>query len=128
MATIAIIEDDEPSQALMTYLLEVRGHRVECAPDGEAGLALVRAERPDLLLCDLGLPGMDGIEVLAHLRADPGLSSLPVVVVTAAATVGDRARLLAAGFDGYLAKPIAPELFAQELEPFLRGRAAQPAD
>jgi CheY-like chemotaxis protein len=118
-ARILIIEDNSANLDLMSYLLRARGHTVNGATDGESGLAAAREGRPDLILCDIQMPGMSGIEVVNHLRADGELHAMRVVAVTALAMVGDRESILAAGFDGYLAKPITPETFARQVEAFL---------
>jgi CheY-like chemotaxis protein len=76
-------------------------------------------EMPDLILCDVHLPKLDGVGVAAMLKGDARLRHIPLLAVTALAMAGDRERLLAAGFDGYIAKPIEPEQFVAELEPFL---------
>ena len=76
-------------------------------------------EHPDLIICDVQLPDIDGFEVARRLKRDPELRPIPLVAVTALAMVGDRDRVLAAGFDGYLAKPIDPEMFARQIEDFL---------
>ena len=119
MARIVVIEDNADNLALMVYLLEAFGHTVVTAVDGAAGLAAVPREMPDLVLCDLHLPGIDGYEVCRRLKADPALQRIPLVAVTASAMAGDRARGLAAGFDGYIAKPIDPERFVPQIERFL---------
>ena len=118
-ARILVIEDDADTLALMTYLLGAFGYRTIAAEDGLAGLAAARAERPDLILCDVQLPGLDGYGIVRELAADPELSSIPRVAVTASAMAGDRSKLLAAGFHGYFSKPIVPESFVQELGAFL---------
>ena len=117
-ARILVIEDNAANLELATYLLSAFGHTPLTAADGEQGLAAARREKPDLIVCDVQLPGMDGYEVLKRLRAEPELACIPVVAVTSFAMVGDRNRALAAGFDGYVAKPIDPETFVSELEPF----------
>jgi CheY-like chemotaxis protein len=104
----------------MVYLLEAFGHTVITAVDGTAGLAAVPRERPDIILCDLHLPGIDGYEVCRRLKADPALRRIPLLAVTASAMAGERARGFEAGFDGYLVKPIDPERFVSEVEGFLR--------
>ncbi|MDB5934110.1 MAG: sensory box protein/response regulator [Massilia sp.] len=119
MARILIIEDNPTNMELMAYLLTAFGHTPLCAFDGEQGVAMARADDPDLILCDAHLPKLDGCGVVAVLKADPQLRPIPVLVVTALAMLGDRERLLAAGFDGYIAKPIEPEQFVAQLEPFL---------
>src|SRR5438552_60694 len=104
----------------MTYLLSAFGHTVLAAELGRQGLEVARRERPDLIICDVQLPDMDGYEVARWLKSDPQLHSTPLVAVTALAMVGDRDRVLAAGFDSYLAKPIEPETFVRQMEAFLR--------
>lgn len=119
MARIAVIEDNPANRELMAYLLKAFGHAPLEASDGVAGLELVRQEVPDIILCDLQLPGIDGYEIARQLKSDPALSSIPLVAVTAYAMVGDRDAVLAAGFDGYITKPITPELFVGQVEAFL---------
>ena len=118
MARILIIEDNPANLQLMTYLLRAFGHTVLEAQDGEPGLARA-AELPDLILCDIQLPGLDGYQVARYLKSHPRLRLVPLVAVTALAMVGDRDRVLEAGFDGYLAKPIEPETFVRQVEAFL---------
>lgn len=115
-AHILIVEDTPHNLQLMTYLLEARGHRVEAAETGVAGLEAVAASRPDLVLMDLHLPDMGGEDVLARLRADPATRDLTTIAVTAFAMVGDRERVLAAGFDDYMTKPLDPTTFARDVE------------
>lgn len=119
MARILIIEDNPANVELMAFLLAAYGHTPVSAPDGARGVAAARAERPDLVACDVNLPGMNGFEVLATLKAEPRLAGVPVLAVTALAMAGDREKVLAAGFDGYISKPIEPESFVAELEAFL---------
>ena len=119
MARILIIEDNPANMMLMAYLLSAAGHAVIEALDGQKGLAIARDDSPDLVLCDLQLPGMDGYEVAQRLKLDPGLVAVPRVAVTAFAMVGDRDKALAAGFNGYIAKPIDPESFVGEIEAYL---------
>ena len=125
MARILIIEDNPANVELMAFLLTAYGHSTVSAPDGPRGIAAACAEPPDLVACDVNLPGMDGFSVLAALRAEPALARVPVLAVTALAMAGDREKVLAAGFDGYISKPIEPESFVAELEAFLP--AAAPA-
>jgi len=91
------------------------------ASDGEEGLEVARREVPDLIICDVQLPQMDGYEVARWLKSHPQFRTIPLVAVTALAMVGDRDKVLAAGFDGYIAKPISPETFVGEVEQFLQG-------
>ena len=120
MARILVIDDDPDALELMAYLLTAFGHSTSTAGDGEAGLLRAREERPDLIICDVSLPLLDGCGVVLSLKSDSVTRSIPVVAVTALAMVGDRERLLRAGFDGYLAKPFNPEGFAVQVETWLR--------
>lgn len=119
MARILIIEDNAANMQLMAYLLNAFGHTVLEAINGRTGLATARQARPDMVLCDLQMPGMDGYDVARRFKHDPDLIDVPLVAVTAYAMVGDRDKVLAAGFDGYIPKPINPELFVSEVEMFL---------
>jgi CheY-like chemotaxis protein len=118
-ARILVIEDNPTNLELMTYLLRAFGHEPLTAGDGEAGVDAALRERPDLVLCDLEMPRLDGYGVVRRLKADPALRHIPVVAVTASAMVGDRDRVIATGFDGYISKPITPETFVAEVEAFL---------
>lgn len=119
MARILVIEDNPANLELMLYLLAAFGQTVLSAVDGEAGLAAARREQPDLIVCDVHLPKMDGYEIARTLKADPATRAMPLVAVTALAMVGDRDQIMAAGFDGYIAKPIVPETFVPQVEAFL---------
>src|SRR5437660_615853 len=123
---ILVVEDTPHNLELMRYLLEAHGHDVVPAETGERALARARIAPPALVIMDLQLAGgMNGYQTLDHLRLDPRLADVPVIAVTAFAMVGDRDQALAAGFDGYLTKPIEPETFAREIDgyqpPGLRG-------
>ena len=111
MARILVVEDNPDNMMLTVMLLESAGHAVLMAVDAEAGLALARAERPDLILMDIQLPGMDGLEATALLRQDDATRSVPVIALTALAMKGDEERIRAAGCDGYIAKPIGIQDF-----------------
>ncbi len=89
--------------------------------DGETGLALTRREQPDLVICDVKLPRLGGCEVVRDLKADPVLRLIPIIAVTVLDSAGERESLLAAGFDGYIAKPIVVETFISQLIRFLPG-------
>jgi two-component system, cell cycle response regulator len=116
---ILVIEDNEPNLELMSYLLLAFGYTPIKARTGEEGLDAARRESPDLILCDIHLPGIDGHEVARQLKLDPPLKSIPLLAVTALAMVGDRDKVMASGFNGYLAKPIVPETFVLQVEAFL---------
>ena len=118
-ARILIIEDNEANRELASFLLSSAGHTVLTANDGGAGVRVALAERLDLVLCDLHLPVMDGFEVLGSLKHESTWHRVPVVALTASSMVGDREMTLAAGFEGYMSKPITPETFVQEVEAFL---------
>jgi two-component system cell cycle response regulator len=121
MATrILVIEDNAANLELMRFLLTAHGYAVLAAHDGEEGLDIARRELPDLILCDLQMPGIDGYQVAKRVKATPALQHIPMVAVTAYAMVGDRDKVLSAGFDGYFAKPITPETFVQQVEAFLK--------
>ncbi len=119
MANIVIIEDTPANLELMSYLLDAFGHKVLTATDGGEGLELVRRSMPDLIVCDVLLPKVDGFEVARSLKNDPAFAHIPILAVTALAMVGDREKGLQAGFDGYLYKPIEPVSFVSEVEHFL---------
>jgi CheY-like chemotaxis protein len=119
VARILLIEDNPDNLELMSYLLGAYGHTVTTAEDGENGIAVAREVKPDLVACDIHLPGVDGYGVAKALKADASLNGTPVVAVTALAMVGDREKILAAGFDGYITKPIDPHQVVAELDAFL---------
>jgi two-component system, cell cycle response regulator len=133
-ARILIVEDNEINLSLMTYLLRAAGYESLEARDGEEGLLAAAAESPDLVLCDVQMPKLNGYELAARMKATEELRSIPLVAVTASAMVGDRERTTAAGFDGYLSKPINPETFVEDVERMLpahllsttNGQTAQP--
>lgn len=121
-ARILIIEDDPASQELASYLLQAAGHRTRTAGDGAAGLAAAHSEQLDLLICDLQIPIVDGFGVVHALKSDATWPRVPIVAMTALSMPGDREKTLAAGFDGYLSKPITPETFVRDIEAFLPAR------
>ena len=123
-ARILIIEDNATNMELMMYLLKAFGHEPLAANDGEAGIRLAQQAMPSLIVCDVHLPKLDGYGVVTLLKKDPALSAIPVIAVTALAMVGDREKLLACGFDGYIEKPIEPELFVSQIEGFLQKKSA----
>jgi two-component system, cell cycle response regulator DivK len=116
---ILIIEDDPLHRELYVTLLEALGHTVIVATDGEAGLALAHSEQPDVIICDVLLPKVGGVEVVRKLKADPFLREIPVIAVTCLDAAGDDNRLQTAGFDGYIPKPIEPRTFTRQIFRFL---------
>jgi CheY-like chemotaxis protein len=119
-AHVLVIEDHPDNQKLVRYLLRAAGHRVRIATSGPDGIELAMADRPDVILIDLDMPGMDGYETVARLRQQAQFDNVPLVAVTALAMVGDREAVLRRGFDGYLPKPIEPALFAGQVAVFLQ--------
>ena len=107
MAKVLIVEDNPANMTLAIFLLESAGHSVINATDAEAGLTLARDEQPQLILMDIQLPGMDGLEATALLKKDTATRAIPVIALTALAMKGDEERIRAAGCDGYIAKPLA---------------------
>jgi two-component system cell cycle response regulator DivK len=106
MAKVLIVEDNPANMTLAIFLLESAGHAVIHATDAEAGLTLARDEQPDLILMDIQLPGMDGLEATVLLKRDEATHAIPVIALTALAMKGDEERIRAAGCDGYIAKPL----------------------
>jgi PAS domain S-box-containing protein len=121
--SILVVEDNEDNLTLIEYLLRSHGYSPVLAHDGPEGVRLAGEERPDLILLDIRMPGMSGYEVATAIRRDHRLDHSRIVAVTASAMVGDRERIAAAGFDGYIQKPIDPETFMDALEPFLSPRS-----
>jgi two-component system cell cycle response regulator len=112
-ARVLIVEDNAINRELMDYLLRAFGFETMKAADGAVGLEIARRERPDLILCDIQMPVLDGPAFARAAKADPVLRDIPLVAVTAFAMVGDRDRVLSYGFDGYIAKPLEPLVFIQ---------------
>lgn len=118
-ATVLVVEDNALNLKLVRDVLGHAGYRVLEAGDAERGLELARDGAPDLILMDVQLPGIDGVEALRRLRADAATASIPVVALTALAMKEDRERFLSAGFDGYLEKPVSVPDLAAQLAAFL---------
>jgi len=116
---VLVIEDNEKNMYLMTFLLEKMGHRVLQAVTGEEGVETAEREVPDLVLMDIQLPGIDGFEATRRIRASVAAREVPIVAVTSFAMTGDRERLLAAGCNGYIEKPIDPDAIRAQISGFL---------
>jgi two-component system, cell cycle response regulator DivK len=125
MARILIIEDDAMSMKHAILLLQDVGHRALCAVDGEAGVTLARTGKPDLILMDIQLPGMDGLEATALLKKNPATAAIPIVAVTAMVMRDDREKATLAGCDGYIAKPYRSAEFYSVINSFLLKRGPQ---
>jgi two-component system cell cycle response regulator DivK len=123
MATILIVEDNDKNLKLVRDVLQVKGYATLEAGNAEDGIRLAVESKPDLILMDIQLPGMNGIEALAVLRADPATASIPVVAVTASVMQQDRKLITEAGFDGYIGKPINLKEFLETVRATLE-RAA----
>jgi CheY-like chemotaxis protein len=106
-ALILIVEDNPKDLKLVRDVLSMKGHEIIDADTAEVGIELALERQPDLILMDVMLPGMNGREAMQVLKADPGTKQIPIIAVTSFAMKGDRERLLADGFDDYLAKPVS---------------------
>jgi CheY-like chemotaxis protein len=118
-ARILIIEDTLEILELFGMVLEAAGYSVLEASDGLQGISLARSQRPDLIISDLQMPGMDGYEVVRRLREDPLTRACPIVALTASVMESDREQVAAAGFNGHLSKPVKVREFAREVEQFI---------
>jgi two-component system cell cycle response regulator DivK len=116
---ILVVEDQEDNRRIIRDLLTSVGHELIEAPDGEAGVRLAKEHRPDLILMDIQLPGLDGYEATRRIKADPELSAIPIVVVTSYALSGDEQKAQAAGCDAYVAKPFSPRQLLATIRQFL---------
>ena len=119
---ILIVEDNEQNQKLAGDVLRFKGFRVLVAETAEIGVPMALKEKPDLVLMDIHLPGMNGIEALAKLRADPQTKSIPVFAFTASVMPQDRKEITSAGFDGFLSKPINLKEFLDTISATLEGK------
>ena len=118
---ILVVEDNERNLKLLRDVLDYAGFDVRVARTAEDGITLAASEPPDLVLMDLQLPGIDGMEALRRLRQSPRTAGIPVVAVTAQAMKHDRERVLEAGFNGYIEKPISVRAFPDQVRSFLTG-------
>jgi two-component system, cell cycle response regulator DivK len=121
---VLVVEDNASSRRLACEVLELHGYVVEGVETGEEALEVIGERRPDVVLLDVQLPGIDGVETLRRLRSDPQTADLPVVAVTAYAMRGDRDQFLADGFDAYIAKPIDVRALPHQVEAMIEGGAA----
>ena len=127
MSTILIVEDNEKNMKLARDVLQSRGYVTLEAVTGEDGVRMAIEKKPDLVLMDIQLPGINGIEALQQLRADPSTRAIPVIAVTASAMAQNRQQILAAGFDAYQPKPIDVKLFLRVVRDMLDQRAGAPS-
>jgi two-component system cell cycle response regulator DivK len=115
MARILVVEDNPDNMTLTVMLLRSAGHTVLSAVDAEAGLTMARAELPNLILMDIQLPGMDGLQATGLLKRDVATQAIPVIALTALAMKGDEERIRAAGCNGYIAKPMSVGSFLKTI-------------
>lgn len=115
MKHVLVVEDNPANMKLATLLLEHAGYRVSGTDNARDGIALAREKRPDLILMDIQLPGMDGLEATRILKADEAIRTTPIVALTAFAMKGDEEKMRAAGCDSYIAKPIQYQAFLAEV-------------
>ena len=119
MTRLLLVEDNKLNSDALGRLLTRRGYTILLAENGLSGLEMAERERPDLILLDIGLPGMDGHEVARHLRARPATATIPVIALTAHATASDRTATLEAGCDDFEVKPVAMDLLVSRIESLL---------
>ncbi len=119
MKKILVVEDNETNLYLIKFILEKSGYEVIEAGEGAVGVELAVKEKPDLILMDIQLPDIDGLEATKRIRASEIDGDIPIIALTSFAMVGDREKALAAGCTGYIEKPINPETFIAEIEKFL---------
>lgn len=124
---ILVIEDNEQNLYLLTFILEKHGYEVRAAKDGPEGIEKATSARPDLILLDVQLPGMDGYAVARRLKSNLELAKTPIVAVTSYAMPGDREKALESGCTGYIEKPINPDTFMTQVEEYLLTSAPEEA-
>jgi len=124
MSLILIVEDNEKNLKLVRDVLQVKGYETLEAGTAEKGLKLARARTPDLILMDIQLPGMNGIDALKALRAEPATAAIPVVAITASVMQQDRQEIMRAGFNGFIEKPINLRVFLDTVQRALKGGKA----
>ena len=116
---ILMVEDTEDNRQIMRDLMSITGYELIEARDGAEGVAMAGLHKPDLILMDIQLPVMDGYEATRRIKADPALMHIPIIAVTSYALSGDEAKTLAAGCEGYVAKPFSPRLLLAKIREFL---------
>ena len=119
MKKVLVVEDNEKNMYLISYILKNNGYGVVEARCGEDGLRLASIEKPDLILMDIQLPDIDGLEVTKRIRCSEGEKKVPIIVITSFAMTGDKEKAVNAGCTGYIEKPINPETVMEEIESYL---------
>ena len=123
MKKILVVEDNENNLYLITFILEKKGYKVIAARTGEDGIEMALKDRPDLILMDIQLPGIDGLETTRRIRTLKTGNDVPIIALTSYALVGDREQVMNAGCTGYIEKPINPETIMGEIDKYLAGNA-----
>jgi CheY-like chemotaxis protein len=126
-ASILVVEDNEDNLTLIDYLLRAHGYAPRLARNGPEGIRVAAETHPDVILLDLLMPDLDGYEVVRQIKTMPELEGTRIVAVTASAMIGDPERIAAAGFDGYIQKPIDPRTFIASLERLMPATSAATA-
>jgi two-component system cell cycle response regulator DivK len=121
MSTVLIVEDNEKNMKLARDVLQAKGYKTLEAVTGEDGVRLAKENLPDLVLMDIQLPGISGIDAFRQLRADPNTTRIPVVALTASVTPTDRSAISAAGFDAFISKPISLKEFVDTVKRLVEG-------
>ncbi len=121
MARILLVEDNEMNRDMLSRRLRKRGYEVLIAVDGQQGIDMVMAERPDIVLLDMSLPVVDGWEAASRLKSDPAVRDIPIIALTAHAMAGDRERCLQAGADDYDTKPVDFKRLLGKIDALLQG-------
>jgi two-component system, cell cycle response regulator DivK len=121
MSTVLIVEDNEKNMKLARDVLQAKGYQTLEAETGEEGVRLAKERKPDLVLMDIQLPGINGIEAFRQIRADPKTARIPVVALTASVTPTDRSQITAAGFDAFVGKPISLKEFLDTVKRLVEG-------
>ncbi|WP_024545573.1 response regulator [Picosynechococcus sp. NKBG15041c] len=119
-ATILLVEDNLSNITTIVDYLQAKGYAVLVAMNGREGVAMARQQQPDLILMDIQMPEMDGLEAIARIRQDPAIATTPIIALTALAMKGDRERCLQAGADEYVSKPVRLKALLQLMQGFLR--------
>ena len=120
MKKILVVEDNEKNMYLISFILKKNSYEVIEATTGEQGVELAIKEKPDLILMDIQLPGIDGLEATKRIRASKADGDVPIIALTSYAMTGDRERALAASCTGYIEKPIVPETFIEEIKKYIK--------
>ena len=121
MSTVLIVEDNEKNMKLARDILQAKGYATVEAETGEEGVKLAKEKKPDLVLMDIQLPGINGIEAFKQIRADESTAKIPVVALTASVTPTDRSQITAAGFDAFISKPINLKEFVETVKRIVDG-------